>query len=120
LHLIVDLLRDEHAAGLGHRLQPRREVDAVAQQILAIDQHVAEVHADAKAQAPPRRGLAIELALHFDGALHRFDSGGKFRDQAVAGGVGDASAMALDQFGEHGAGGAERGERAHFVARHFA
>jgi hypothetical protein len=41
LDLIVNLLGDQDAAGLGHGLKSRGEVDALTQQIVAVDHHVA-------------------------------------------------------------------------------
>src|SRR5207302_796457 len=47
-HLIVRRLGNADAAGLGQRFQPRRDVDAVAEDIIARDDDVADVDADAK------------------------------------------------------------------------
>ena len=44
----VDDRGDADAAGLGQRLQPRGDVDAVAVDVVALDDHVAEIDADAQ------------------------------------------------------------------------
>ena len=64
-----------------------------------LDDHVAEIDADAKPDAPlvGHIGLAVDHpALHLDGAAHRVDDAGEFRQQAVAGVLDDAAAMLLD------------------------
>ena len=55
------LPRDADAAGLGQRLQPGRDIDAVAEEIAALDDDVAEIDADAQAD-PPVRPAAPALA----------------------------------------------------------
>ena len=47
-HLVVDGARDEDTAGLGERLEPRRDIDAVAEDVVALDDDVADVDADPK------------------------------------------------------------------------
>jgi hypothetical protein len=49
--MIVDRARDADAARPRQPLQPHRDVDAVAINIAAIGDHVAEIDPDAKAQA---------------------------------------------------------------------
>ena len=39
---------DAHTARVGKRLQPRRDIDAVAINVIAVNNHVAEIDADAK------------------------------------------------------------------------
>jgi hypothetical protein len=47
LYLFVDCARDANAAGVGETLQPRRDIDTITIDLLALDHHVAEVNADA-------------------------------------------------------------------------
>ena len=42
---------DEHPAGIGQGLDPRGDVDAVAVNVAAVGDHVAEIDPDAKPQA---------------------------------------------------------------------
>ena len=44
--LVVDGLRDADRAGLGERLEPRGDVDAIAKDVVAVDDDVAEIDAD--------------------------------------------------------------------------
>jgi hypothetical protein len=48
LDLIVDVARDADTARLGEALEARRDVDAVAVDVVVLDDHVAEVDADAE------------------------------------------------------------------------
>ena len=51
LELVVGGARDQHAARLAQLLQAGRDVDAVAEQVVALDHDVAEVDADAEDDA---------------------------------------------------------------------
>ena len=55
------LLGDRHAARLGEALDARRDVDAVAEEVVALDHHVAEIDADAELHRL-RRPAALPLA----------------------------------------------------------
>ena len=56
--LIAHRRRDADAAGVRHRFQPRRDVHAVAKNVVVLDDHVAEIDADAKDQAAARGGTS--------------------------------------------------------------
>ena len=91
--------RDADAAGLGERFQPRRDVDAVAEDVVTIGDDVPDVDADAKPDAPlaGRLGFAVDHpTLHLGGTAHRIDDARKLHEQAVAGGFDDAAAVLLD------------------------
>src|SRR5207248_440131 len=69
-------------------------VDAVAIEVVALDDHVTEVDADAQLDAAVGRDTGVVLGdrlLHFDRAAHRIDDAGKFHQQVVAGGLDDAA-----------------------------
>jgi len=81
LHVIAHGARDANPAGLGQTLQPRGNVDAVAEDILAIDDDVAEIDADAEVDAAIGRQVGVTLghrALDLDGAAHGIDDAGEF------------------------------------------
>ena len=61
----VNNRRDANAAGLGERLEPRGEVDAVAVDVVAVDDDVAQVNAD-----PEHNGVWASSGLRLDGALN--------------------------------------------------
>src|SRR5689334_19526807 len=75
------------------------DVDAVAIEVVALDDHVAEIDADAQFDAVVRGGAGVPLGhrlLHRDGTAHRIDDAGKLHQQAVAGGLDDAAVMLGD------------------------
>ena len=77
-----------NSAGLGQCFQPRGDIDAVAEDVVAIGNHVAEIDADAPPDAAlvGQIGLAVEhAALHLGGTAHRVDDAGELRQYAVAG-----------------------------------
>src|ERR1700683_1481307 len=63
----VDDRGDANAAGLGEGLEPRGNVDAVAVNVLAFDNDVAKVDADAQHD---RRRRAVRLGRHGGRALY--------------------------------------------------
>jgi hypothetical protein len=65
--VVAHCSRDTAPAGLGERFQARRYIDAVAENIAALGNDVAEIDADAKPDLPlvGRLGLAVDHpALH--------------------------------------------------------
>ena len=85
--LVVYGLRDADGAGLSERLQPGCDVDAIAKDVIAIDDHVAEIDPDPQFEPALRRDRVVDRArapLHFDGAVQRIDDARKIRQQAVA------------------------------------
>jgi hypothetical protein len=96
---------DEHSAGIGQRLDPSGDVDAVAEEVVALDEHVAEIDADAQFDAAVRPDTRIPLGhrlLHRNCSAHRIDDAGKFHQQTVAGGLDNATLVLgdfrIDQF----------------------
>ena len=67
--------------------QTGRDVDAVAQQIIVLDHHIAEVDPDAEGD-PAVWGHSVlplwDLTLHSRRTRHRVDDGPKLRNQTVA------------------------------------
>jgi hypothetical protein len=77
----------------------RGDVDAVAIEIVALDDHVAQIDADAQFDAVVRRDTRVPLGhrlLHRDRAAHRVDDARKFHKHAVAGGLDDAALVLGD------------------------
>ena len=63
VELALDLLAhragDADAGGRRDLLQPGGDVDAVAQQVLALGDHIAKVDADAELHPPPRGQIGV-------------------------------------------------------------
>ena len=99
-HLPVGLLRKTNRAGLRHAFNSGGDVDRIAHQVaIVLLDDVADMHADAKLDAPVLRhaGVALDKALlHFDGAAHGVDHAAKLDDRAVAGALDDPAAMGGD------------------------
>jgi hypothetical protein len=126
--LLADMLAhgraDADLAGLGERLEPRRDVDAIAKNVIVLDDHVANVDADAKADALAfiDVGIAVFHALlHHDGAAHRIDDRRELDENAVTRGLDDTALVLGDQrIDELPAMALERGERPFLVGAHEA
>jgi hypothetical protein len=91
--------RDADAARFGQVFEPRRDVHGVAIEVLAVDDHVAEVDPDTEMDAPVVRNIGVALdhaLLHLDRPTHRFDRAGKLNEDAVAGRLDDAAAAPGD------------------------
>jgi hypothetical protein len=79
-HVIVNCVGDEYPSGIGQGLDPRGDVDAVAIEIVALDDYVAEIDANAQLDTTVRRDTGVALGhrlLHRDRAAHRIDDAGK-------------------------------------------
>src|SRR5271166_3709029 len=89
-NVIMNRVGDEHPAGIGQGFDPCGDIDAVAIEVIALDDHVAEIDADAQLDAVVRRGAAVALRhrlLHFDRTAHGIDDAAKFHQHPVAGGL---------------------------------
>src|SRR5215472_3788728 len=76
------------------RLDPRRDVDAIAEHVAFVDHDVAKVDADAEADALALRQIGVAILhplLNDDSTAHGIDDRGELDEHAVAGGLEDAS-----------------------------
>jgi len=97
--VVVNGVGDEDATGVGEGFDPCRDVDTVAIEVVALDDHVAEIDADAQFDAVVHRATAVPLGhrlLHRDRATHRIDDAGKLYQQAIAGGFDEAALVLGD------------------------
>ena len=95
-HLAEGVLRDADPARFGDTLKACREIDPVAEDILALDQDVAEVDADAPFHPAFAGNPGITLChqlLKRDRALHGADHRGELDQHAIAGRLNDPPAM---------------------------
>src|SRR5688572_5856504 len=73
LQVIVSGAGNQHAARFAKLFQPGRHVHAVAQKVVAFDNHVTKIDADAKDNAFTGRSIGLQggaLGLDRDGATH--------------------------------------------------
>jgi hypothetical protein len=100
-NLPVSIVGNADPAGLRDAFEARGDIDAVAKDIVVVDDNIADVNADAKLDPIVLGSICILLghaALNFDGASRCIDGTGKLDQHAVAGRLDDASAM-LSYFG---------------------
>ena len=120
--LVANRARDANAVQRGQRLQSRRDIDAVAGDIVAVADDVPEI--DANAQMEPLGRVLVGFLreihpLNGDAASERGGGAGKFRQKPVAGGLDDAPAELGDLGIDHLlAQRLQAREGAQFVALH--
>ena len=94
--MVVGRAGDADPARLGKRLQARRDVDPVAEEVAVASDHIAEIDADPERHAAVSRQVgvaALERALNRNGASDRLHGAHEFDHDAVAGRVEDAALM---------------------------
>jgi hypothetical protein len=97
--LIAHRARDTDAARLGEHFEARRDVDAVAKDVVFLNDHVAQIDADAELHQPRRRDVRVASrhpALNLGSAQHRVGDAVELEQHAVAGGLDDAAAVLCD------------------------
>jgi hypothetical protein len=70
--LLVNCMRDANRAGLRESLEAGGNIDAVTEDIAAVDDYVAEIDADSEFEAPVRRNRIVDSAsysLDLNGAI---------------------------------------------------
>jgi hypothetical protein len=123
LDLVVDAAGDVHTTGFGQRLEPGGDIDAIAEQIVALDHDVAEIDADAEFEAPVLGQLGVaagKLRLDLDRTSHGLDGACELGEHAIAGGTDDAAVVARDPYIHLQPVGVQGAERAFLVGRHEA
>src|ERR1700757_4854150 len=83
----------------GQGFEARRDVDAVAEDVVLVDDDVAEIDADAEIDAPLGWHIGVargHLALDLDRATNRIDHARELAEQTVARRVDYAAAVLLD------------------------
>jgi hypothetical protein len=119
--LFVDRARDTDAADFGETFQPRRDVDAVAQQITVALHHIADGDADAEGHLPAGRIGHIPRAqafLDIDRAAYGFNRARKFGEHRIPGRIENAAAALGDEIIGHQAIGREPPQRFLLVLRY--
>jgi hypothetical protein len=98
--LIVDRLRDADGAGLGECLESGGDIDAIAKDVVAVDDDITEIDPDPQLQAALGWNGVVDCArcpLHLDRATQRVDHAQKIRQHAVACRADNPPAMRCDQ-----------------------
>ena len=77
-------------------LDPRRDVDAIAEDVVIVENDVPDVDSDAKLDSTILRQDGVPLShttLHFDRAPHRIDGAAKLHKHAISGGLDHTTAV---------------------------
>jgi hypothetical protein len=122
LDLVVGLPGDADATGLGDRFEPSGDVYAVADDVLAFDQHVAEIDADAEEHPAIRRHVRVPLGhptLNLDSTAEGVHYTRKLHEHAVSSGLDDPASV-LGDLGVYkgSAVGLQLSERPFLVSSH--
>ena len=98
-YVVADRTRDADAAWLGQSLQSRRDVDAVAIDVVTIGYHIAKINSGAEGDALVfgcRCVTVDHCSLDLCGAADRIDNARKFHQHAVAGVLYNATTVFRD------------------------
>ena len=85
--MLVGRRRKDRSRQARDAFEPRGDIDAVAEDVVALDQHVAEIDADAIEDALLLGRVGVALGHHGldrDRAFDRGDNGGKLQQHAIA------------------------------------
>jgi hypothetical protein len=96
LNLIHDLARNADAAAVGNAFQPRRKVDTISEDVVAITNDVSDVdtHPKLNALVPGNLGIVVSHGLlHFNRTPHGIHDARKLDQEAVPGGLDNASSV---------------------------
>ncbi len=118
---LIDLARNTDTAWFRYPLKSRRNINAVAENPVAVVNHVAEINANAKLHAPPRLNVRIALdhfSLNCDGAIDRNNDARKLGQYAVACSIDDASAKLVNHWQDNSLVASKVAHRARFVGPH--
>src|SRR6202035_1396759 len=97
--LIAHRARDTNAAWLGEHFEARRHVDAVAKDVIFLNDNVAQIDADTELYPPRRRDVCVAFChppLDFGSAHHRVGDAVELDQYAIAGSLDDAAAVLRD------------------------
>ena len=98
--MIPNNARDADPARFCKSLQPGRDIDGIAEEVVALHHDVADVDPDAEPHLLTSRSIRILLGyglLNLDGTFHSIHGTGEIGDEAVARRVEDPTAMRANQ-----------------------
>jgi len=123
-NLPVSIVGNADPTGLRDPFEARGNIDAIAKDIVVVDDNITDVNADAKLNAIVLGRICILLghaALNFDGASRCIDGTGKLDQHAIASCLDYASAMLNDAgVEERFSEGLEMSKRAFLIGTHQA
>ena len=100
MHRVIECRAgDANTAWLGHCFQARRNIHAISIDVVALDDDVAEIDADAKPELPGFGGVLVvdgHPALYHSSTLDGLDDAGELDERAVAHELDHAAVVLLD------------------------
>jgi hypothetical protein len=99
-HIVMNPRRYTDPTRIGALLQTRGDIHAITMNVVAIDDDIAQIDADAQHQLLRRRDMGIAFGhalLDFQRTLGGFDNAGKFQQQPIAHGLDDTPATGRDR-----------------------
>jgi len=100
LQLVIGRAGNEQSARLAQLFEAGSDIDAVAQQVVALDHDIAEIDPHAKQDSPGRRNIRLILdnaLLHGNGTGYGIDDRAEFDDDTVAHQLDDTSVVFAQQ-----------------------
>jgi hypothetical protein len=97
--LSIGVIGQADAAGLGDAFEASCDIDAIAEDVVVVDDDVADVDADPEFDSDILREVGVlprHVALDLHNATRCIDRAGELDQQAVTGGLDDATAMRGD------------------------
>jgi len=119
--MVVSRSGDEHASCRTKLLQTGGHIDAISEQIPALDDDIAKVDADAKDHpaVSGKVGVApLKGTLNGNGATHRLHRAGELDHDGIAGHAEDSALVLRHQIGDDFLVKREGPKRAFFIRRH--
>ena len=98
--IVAHCARYANSTRLGKSLQPGRDIDRIAEEIVALNHDIADVDTNAEPHLLTGRAIRILLGygvLHRDRTLHGVDSAGEIGDEAIARCIEDPGSVRGDQ-----------------------
>jgi hypothetical protein len=99
LYVFLDTARNTDSTGFRQRLEAGRHVHAIAPDVSAVDDDVADIYADAEFYPLLLRDVGVAFRhsmLHLHGALHRVYDASELRQNSIAGGPHDSAVVTRD------------------------
>jgi hypothetical protein len=126
-HLCPDLIphgaRDANPARLRKSFQAGRDINGVTEEIVLLNDNVADVHPDAEPHLLTGRSIRILFGhgvLHRDSTLHSIHGAGEISDKAIASRVENPASMRGDQAIDDDPVSRERAKGADLISPHQA
>jgi len=102
--LFADGRCDRYPAGFGQPFEPGSNIDAVAVNVIFLDDNIARIDADAQLQLAVAGGIIVggQTALDIDGAIHRVDGAVELNEESVALAAEKSTLVQRDSWFDHG------------------